>query len=50
RFEGVERRLEIKGEAGGILFVDDYGHHPTEVAATIKTAIEIFDRRLVVLF
>ncbi len=49
-FQGVSRRFEIKGEAGGILFVDDYGHHPTEVRATVETAGENFDRRLVVVF
>ena len=49
-FQGVSRRFERKGEAGGILFVDDYGHHPTEIAATIETARENFDRRLVVVF
>ncbi len=49
-FQGVARRFEIKGEAGGVLFVDDYGHHPTEVKATVETASENFDRRLVVLF
>lgn len=50
RFQGVARRFEIKGEAGGVLFVDDYGHHPTEIEATIETAHENFDRRLVVVF
>jgi UDP-N-acetylmuramate--alanine ligase len=49
-FQGVSRRFEFKGEAGGVLFVDDYGHHPTEIAATIETAKENFDRRLVVVF
>jgi UDP-N-acetylmuramate--alanine ligase len=50
RFEGVSRRFEIKGEVEGILFVDDYGHHPTEIEATIETARENFERRLVVVF
>jgi UDP-N-acetylmuramate--alanine ligase len=49
-FEGVGRRFEVKGEAGGVLFVDDYGHHPTEVRAVIRAARETFDRRLVVVF
>lgn len=49
-FQGVARRFEIKGESGGVLFVDDYGHHPTEVRATVETARENFDRRLVVVF
>jgi UDP-N-acetylmuramate--alanine ligase len=50
RFQGVARRFEIKGEKDGVLFVDDYGHHPTEIAATIETARENFERRLVVVF
>ena len=37
-FTGVERRFEIKGEAGGILVVEDYAHHPTEVGAAIEAA------------
>ena len=49
-FQGVSRRFEIKGEVGGVLFVDDYGHHPTEVKATIEAARENFERRLVILF
>jgi UDP-N-acetylmuramate--alanine ligase len=48
---GLARRFEKKGEAGGILFMDDYGHHPTEIAATLKAAKETWpERRLVVLF
>jgi UDP-N-acetylmuramate--alanine ligase len=38
-WQGVGRRFEMKGEAGGVLVVDDYGHHPTEVAATIQAAL-----------
>src|SRR6185503_1656472 len=34
-FEGADRRLEVKGEARGVLVVDDYGHHPTEIRATL---------------
>lgn len=50
-FEGVGRRFERRGEAGGVLHIDDYGHHPTEIAAVLRTAREVFgDRRLVVLF
>jgi UDP-N-acetylmuramate--alanine ligase len=49
-FEGVARRFEVKGERDGIMFVDDYGHHPTEIRAVIQTARETFDRRLVVVF
>lgn len=50
-FSGVKRRVEKKGEARGISFYDDYGHHPTEIAATlqaVKTASE--DQRVVVAF
>lgn len=50
-FEGVQRRMQKKGEIDGITVVDDYGHHPTEIRATldaIKTAWP--DKRLVVLF
>jgi UDP-N-acetylmuramate--alanine ligase len=50
-FGGVGRRFERKGERGGVVVVDDYGHHPTEIKATIATARECYpDRRLVVLF
>lgn len=49
-FEGVARRFELKGEADGILFVDDYAHHPTEVTATIEAARETYERRIVVVF
>lgn len=38
QFSGVGRRFDIVGEAGGILVVDDYAHHPTEVLATLKAA------------
>lgn len=38
RFEGVRRRLEVKGEARGILVVDDFAHHPTAVAGTLAAA------------
>lgn len=50
RFEGVARRFEYKGERNGVLVVDDYGHHPTEIEATIRAARENFDRRIVVVF
>ena len=51
QFEGVGRRLEVKGDAGGIVFIDDYGHHPTEVRATLSALKDRFsERRLVVLF
>ncbi|MFO8047990.1 MAG: UDP-N-acetylmuramate--L-alanine ligase [Desulfosudaceae bacterium] len=48
---GVHRRLEIKGEAGRVIFVDDYGHHPTEIKTTLQGIRENWeDRRLVVVF
>src|SRR5712691_11610977 len=36
-FTGVDRRFQVRGEAGGVLVVDDYGHHPTEIRATLET-------------
>jgi UDP-N-acetylmuramate--alanine ligase len=50
-FKRVKRRLEIKGEKDGILFLDDYGHHPTEIAATLKGLRQAFPtKRIVVVF
>ncbi|HEU0264863.1 MAG TPA: UDP-N-acetylmuramate--L-alanine ligase, partial [Geobacterales bacterium] len=50
-FGGVGRRFQVKGEGGGIMVVDDYGHHPTEIRATLAAAKAGFaDRRLVVVF
>ncbi|MDR1110246.1 MAG: UDP-N-acetylmuramate--L-alanine ligase [Deltaproteobacteria bacterium] len=49
--KGVGRRFELKGQAGGVTFIDDYGHHPTEIRATLSTLAECFpDRRKTVLF
>jgi len=48
-FRGAERRFEIRGEPGGILVVDDYGHHPTEIAAVLDAARGL-NRRIVVAF
>jgi UDP-N-acetylmuramate--alanine ligase len=51
RFEGVGRRFEGVGEARGILVVDDYAHHPTEVAATLAAARQRYpEARLVAVF
>lgn len=51
QFAGVDRRFHFKGEANGIPVYDDYGHHPTEITATLQGFREKFpDRRLVVLF
>lgn len=50
-FMGVGRRFEKKGECKGVMVVDDYGHHPAEIKATIDTAKSCFpNRRLVVAF
>jgi UDP-N-acetylmuramate--alanine ligase len=48
-FRGVERRFDVRGEPNGILVVDDYGHHPTEIAAVLATARSL-GRRIVVAF
>ena len=49
-FRGVDRRFQPRGEAGGITVVDDYGHHPTEIRATLAAARECGFRRIHVLF
>ncbi|OXS27856.1 MAG: UDP-N-acetylmuramate--L-alanine ligase [Desulfovibrio sp. MES5] len=50
-FKGVGRRFEFKGEKEGITVVDDYGHHPAEIAATLATARQVFaGRRIVAAF
>jgi UDP-N-acetylmuramate--alanine ligase len=49
-FQGAERRFQRLGEAGGVMVVDDYGHHPTEIAAVIAAARAGLDRRLLVVF
>jgi UDP-N-acetylmuramate--alanine ligase len=48
-FRGAERRFQMRGEAGGVMVIDDYGHHPTEIAAVIA-ASRAMNRRLVVVF
>ena len=48
-FRGAERRFQVRGEAGGVIVIDDYGHHPTEIAAVIAAA-RAMNRRLVVIF
>jgi UDP-N-acetylmuramate--alanine ligase len=49
-FHGAERRFQMRGEERGVMVVDDYGHHPTEVAAVIAAARAGIDRRVVVVF
>ncbi len=49
-FTGVQRRFQVRGRARGVTVVDDYGHHPAEIRATLAAARAGFDRRLVVVF
>jgi UDP-N-acetylmuramate--alanine ligase len=50
-FRGTRRRSEVVGEAGGVLFMEDYGHHPTEIRTTLEGLREFLpDRRIVVDF
>jgi UDP-N-acetylmuramate--alanine ligase len=49
-FKGVQRRFQIRGEKGDIVWLDDYGHHPTEIKVTLKTVKEIWQKRVVVVF
>jgi len=49
-FLGIERRFERKGESRGVQVVDDYGHHPAEIRATLSAAREIHAGRIVVAF
>jgi UDP-N-acetylmuramate--alanine ligase len=44
-FGGVGRRLEVKGEPGGVLVIDDYGHHPTAIAVTIEAVRDRYPGR-----
>lgn len=50
RFRGVYRRFEIKGEPAGVLVIDDYAHHPTEVRATLDGVAKGYDRRVIAVF
>lgn len=49
-FTGVERRFHVRGEAGGITVVDDYGHHPEEIKAVLRAAKKGWTNRVVVVF
>jgi len=49
-FQGVQRRFTIRGERDGVTVVDDYGHHPAEVRATLRGAREAYGRRVVCVF
>ncbi|MGC2614399.1 MAG: cyanophycin synthetase, partial [Terracidiphilus sp.] len=49
-FRGVDRRFQIRGQARGVTVVDDYGHHPTEIRATLAAAREYSKGRIHVVF
>jgi len=49
-FQNADRRFQIKGKKNDILVVDDYGHHPTEIVATLSAARRACDRRIVAVF
>jgi len=50
-FSGLERRFQVKSDLNNLLIIDDYGHHPTEIKATLKTLKEIYKRkRIIVVF
>ncbi len=49
-FSGIQRRFQIKGEKRGILVVDDYGHHPVEIMATLKAAKTGWKRKIIAVF
>jgi len=49
-FHGAGRRFEIKGQVEGVTVIDDYGHHPNEIKATLEAATSLGARRVVVVF
>ena len=49
-FRGVDRRFQVKGSGAGVTVIDDYGHHPTEIKATLAAARECGYRRVLVVF
>ena len=49
-FRGVDRRLELVGERGGVRVYDDYAHNPTEIAAALRTARDLAKRQLVAVY
>ena len=49
-FSGIQRRFEIKGEPDGVLVIDDYGHHPAEIRATVGAIRDSWKRPLTVIF
>lgn len=49
-FQNADRRFQVKGQKNDVLVVDDYGHHPTEIIATLSAARHACDRRIVTVF
>src|SRR6185437_10755805 len=49
-FRGVDRRFQVRGQVGGITVIDDYGHHPTEIRATLAAAQQCGYRKIHVIF
>ena len=50
QFRGVDRRFQLRGRAGGVSVIDDYGHHPTEIRATLAAARQCGFRKVHVVF
>jgi UDP-N-acetylmuramate--alanine ligase len=50
KFNGVDRRFQLKGRVNGVTVIDDYGHHPTEIRATLAAARQCGFRRIHVIF
>ncbi len=49
-FQGTERRFQLKADSGGVRIIDDYGHHPAEIQATLLAAKNVKHKRLIVAF
>lgn len=49
-FKGVERRIQVKDEVNGVIVVDDYAHHPTEIKATLSAVKENWEKRIIAVF
>ena len=49
-FQNADRRFQIRGESGGVLAADDYGHHPTEITATLSAVRQSCGRRIIAVF
>ena len=49
-FKGIQRRIQQRGKKNGVTWIDDYGHHPTEIKMTLKAVRQIAPGRVVVLF